>query len=60
VNGGSVHGDGQGRRPNRGPSAAAGNRAALVAAAREVFAAARRGTAQRAWALLRRALAPSA
>ncbi|WP_043617711.1 TetR/AcrR family transcriptional regulator [Nonomuraea candida] len=26
------------RRPNRGPSAAAGNRAALVAAAREVFA----------------------
>ena len=29
-----------GRRPNRGPSAAAGNRAALVAAAREVFASA--------------------
>ncbi|MFC5832661.1 TetR/AcrR family transcriptional regulator [Nonomuraea insulae] len=27
------------RRPNRGPSAAAGNRAALVAAARQVFAA---------------------
>jgi AcrR family transcriptional regulator len=30
----------QARRPNRGPSAAAENRAALIAAAREVFAAA--------------------
>jgi len=40
VTGDPVGGDGQGRRPNRGPSAAAGNRAALVAAAREVFASA--------------------